>query len=70
MSACRTAGHFRNVGYYITVNITNFNATGTAQRWQLTSANDITQLANITITNKVLSDTVPAQSIRFMFCRS
>jgi len=47
----------------ITANLTNFNATGTAQRWQLTSANVITQLANITLTNKVLSDVVPAQSI-------
>ncbi len=47
----------------ITANITNFNATGTVQRWQLTSANVITQLANITITNKVLSDVVPSQSI-------
>jgi hypothetical protein len=47
----------------ITANITNFNATGTAQRWQLTSANVITQLANITLTNKVLGDMVPAQSI-------
>ena len=47
----------------ITVNITNFNAMGTIQRWQLTSANVINQLANITLTNKVLSDMVPAQSI-------
>ena len=47
----------------ITVNITNFNATGTVQRWQLTSANAINQLANIALTNRVLSDTVPAQSI-------
>jgi hypothetical protein len=47
----------------ITANITNFNATGTVQRWQLTSANVITQLANITLTNKVLGDMVPAQSI-------
>jgi hypothetical protein len=47
----------------ITANITNFNATGTAQRWQLTSTNVITQLANITLTNKVLSDVLPAQSI-------
>jgi hypothetical protein len=47
----------------ITANITNFNATGTVQRWQLTSANVITQLANITLTNKVFSDVVPAQSI-------
>jgi hypothetical protein len=47
----------------ITGNITNFNATGTVQRWQLTSANVIAQLANITLSNKVLSDIVPAQSI-------
>ncbi len=47
----------------ITANITNFNATGTGQRWQLTSANVITQLASITLTNRVLSDVVPSQSI-------
>ncbi len=48
----------------ITANITNFNATGTVQRWQLTAAtNVINQLANITLTNGVLSDTVPSQSI-------
>jgi hypothetical protein len=43
--------------------VTNFNATGTAQRWQLTAANTITRLANITFTNNVLKDTVPSQSI-------
>jgi len=48
----------------ITANITNFNAIGTVQRWQLTSAtNVINQLANIALTNGVLSDMVPAQSI-------
>ena len=47
----------------ITANITNFNAIGTVQRWQLTSAAVISQLANITLTNGVLSDLVPAQSI-------
>ena len=47
----------------ITANITNFNATGTVQRWQLTSANVINQLVNITLTNRVLGDIVPAQSI-------
>jgi hypothetical protein len=43
--------------------ITNFNATGVAQRWQLTAANVITQLTAITITNNLLSDLVPSQSI-------
>jgi hypothetical protein len=43
--------------------ITNFNATGTVQRWQLTSANAITPLANLTLTNGLLSDLVPSQNI-------
>jgi hypothetical protein len=47
----------------ITASLTNFNAVGTAQRWQLTSANTINQLANVALTNGVLSDTLPAQSI-------
>jgi hypothetical protein len=47
----------------ITATITNFNAIGTVQRWQLTSADAITPLANLTLTNPVLSDIVPAQSI-------
>jgi hypothetical protein len=47
----------------LTANITNFNAVGTVQRWQLTSANTITHLADITLTNGVLRDIVPAQSI-------
>jgi hypothetical protein len=46
-----------------TMGITNFNATGTAQRWQLTAANVITQLANVSFTNNLLNDLVPAQSI-------
>ena len=47
----------------INASITNFNATGTAQRWQLTAANVITQLANISFTNSILKDIVPSQSI-------
>jgi len=47
----------------ITANLTNFNAAGTARRWQLTFANAISHLADIAITNRVLSDMVPAQSI-------
>jgi Glycoside hydrolase family 44 len=43
--------------------LANFNATGTAQRWQLTSANVITHLADLSITNNLLTDTVPSQSI-------
>jgi hypothetical protein len=47
----------------INASITNFNATGTAHRWQLTAANTITQLTDISFTNSVLKDTVPSQSI-------
>lgn len=47
----------------INVSIANFNTTGTAQRWQLTAANAISQLANLSVTNNVLSDIVPSQSI-------
>jgi hypothetical protein len=47
----------------ITANITNFNAVGIAHRWQLTSANAINQLTDIALTNGVLSDMLPAQSI-------
>ncbi len=47
----------------VSASITNFNTTGIAQRWQLTAANAITQLANIAFTNNVLKDTVPSQSI-------
>jgi hypothetical protein len=42
--------------------LSNFTATA-AQRWQLTSANTITRLADQTPTQNVLSNTLPAQSI-------
>jgi hypothetical protein len=47
----------------ITLNITNFTATGPAQVWQLTSANTISHLSNTGLTNGVLSQVLPAQSI-------
>jgi hypothetical protein len=47
----------------ITANLTNFNAAGTARRWQLTSANAINHLADIALTNGILSDLLPAQSV-------
>src|SRR5581483_6833060 len=46
-----------------TANLAHFNALGTAQRWQLTSSNVITQLAGLTVTNGVLQDSVPSQSV-------
>ena len=47
----------------LTANLTNFNAAGTAHRWQLTSANTIAQLADIALTNGILGDLLPAQSV-------
>jgi hypothetical protein len=47
----------------VNASLTNFNAIGTAQRWQLTSANVITRLTDISFANNVLEDTVPSQCI-------
>ncbi len=47
----------------IVTGVSNFPALGTAQRWQLTSANVITHLPDVALTNGVLNDTLPAQSI-------
>jgi hypothetical protein len=46
-----------------TVNLANVQHTGTAQAWQLTSANSITRLADITIAGASFSATLPAQSV-------
>jgi hypothetical protein len=47
----------------VNASVANFSATGSAQRWQLTSANIITHLADVSFTNSILNDTVPSQSI-------
>ncbi|MGH8078117.1 MAG: PKD domain-containing protein, partial [Lysobacter sp.] len=47
----------------ITINLANFSAAGTAQAWQLTSANTITRLADIGAIGGSLSTSVPAQSV-------
>ena len=43
--------------------ITNFLPSGTAQVWQLTSANVITRLSDLSFAGSGFSNTVPAQSI-------
>ena len=43
--------------------ITNFNATGGVQRWQLAAGEGISRLADLTMTNRVLEDVVPPQSV-------
>jgi hypothetical protein len=47
----------------IAATFTNFNAAGAVRRWQLTSNNIITALPGLTLTNSLLKDTVPPQSI-------
>jgi len=45
------------------MSVTNFSGTGTAQIWQLTSANVINNLPSLTYTGGMVSNTLPAQSI-------
>ena len=46
-----------------TINLSNFTGSGTAQVWQLTAANQITHLADVTVSNNAISATLPPQSI-------
>src|SRR5207244_12550573 len=46
----------------VTVSLANFSGNGLAQAWQLTSANAITRLADLSYSGQ-LSTSVPAQSI-------
>lgn len=53
----------------LAINITNFQARGTAQTWQLSSANLISKLADIALSGNTLTTTVPAQSITLFILR-
>jgi len=46
-----------------TINLSNFVNNGTAEVWQLTSANQINQLAAASVTNNALNVTLPPQSV-------
>jgi hypothetical protein len=46
-----------------TINLANFAPAGTAQVWQLTSANTITQLSDLSFTGSTITNTLPPQSI-------
>lgn len=46
-----------------TINLANFLSSGVAQRWQLTSANVITHLADLNFIGNSFTNTAPAQSI-------
>jgi hypothetical protein len=45
------------------ITLTNYLPAGTAQVWQLTSANTITRLSDLSFTGGTLSNTLPAQSV-------
>jgi len=45
------------------ITLTNFLPAGTAQVWQLTSANTISRLSNLNFTGGAFSNTLPAQSV-------
>ncbi|HEY3761180.1 MAG TPA: glycoside hydrolase family 44 protein [Verrucomicrobiae bacterium] len=46
----------------VTLNISNFTASGSAQVWQLANSN-LTQLAGVTISNGIVTQTMPPQSV-------
>jgi hypothetical protein len=50
-------------GAITTVNLANFLPAGTAQVWQLTSANSITRLSDLRFSGSTFTSTVPVQSI-------
>lgn len=47
----------------VTLNLANFTAAGSAQRWQLTSANAIVRLEDLAVGGGSASDVLPAQSV-------
>jgi hypothetical protein len=50
-------------GVLPTIHLANFAPAGTAQVWQLTSANIITRLSDLSFTGSTITNTLPAQSI-------
>ena len=52
-----------DAGAALTVSLANFLASGTAQVWQLTSANTINHLSDVALVGNTLGATVPAQSV-------
>src|SRR5207244_12310232 len=47
----------------VTTNVANYTHPSTAQAWQLTSANAITRLSDISFVGNALNVTVPPQSV-------
>ncbi len=53
----------------VALSLANFGASGTAQVWQLTSSNAITQQANVNYSGSALSLTVPRQSVTLLILK-
>jgi len=49
-----------------TVSVANFQGTGTAQVWQLTAANSITRLPDVSLSGTSILVTLPAQSVTLL----
>lgn len=54
----------------LNLNLANFSGTNAAQVWQLTSANQITRIADATVGGNVLNANLPAQSITLLVVAS
>jgi len=52
-----------SAGAALTLALTNFPSTGKAQAWQLTSANVISRLSDITLAANTITNVLPPQSI-------
>jgi len=50
----------------VTISLAGFTPAGTAQSWQLTSANAITRLPDLSVSGSTLTTTVPQQSITLL----
>jgi PKD repeat protein len=50
----------------VTVDVANFSASGVAQAWQLTSANAVTRLSDLSVSGSSVNITVPAQSVTLL----
>jgi hypothetical protein len=53
-------------GANVVINLTNFQGSGTAQVWQLSSSNVISRLADIAFTGNSLAATLPPQTITLL----
>jgi hypothetical protein len=49
-----------------TVSVASFQAAGTAQVWQLTAANNITRLPEVSFSGATFVVTLPAQSVTLL----